>query len=201
MLHRYEFGDVSPLRDRGVGGIPDEVRIIPDYYLYVAVAQTVPRARGAGSRSAGIACIPAACRRSQRWRCISEVLWLIDKWAGSLDPPTVDARAANGIYTAIALEEMRQRREFCRGFMRLFAQGSPGSQVVRPFMFIFHVARRKLATAVSGGRSASKLRPCSIGSAQTLMPQVSIIMNVRNGAAFLREALEACWRKRSRTGS
>jgi len=125
-----------------IGGIPGEVRIIPDYYLYIAVArryrmravqEVVCRYRmHAGNMSHAVAI-----------DMHREALWLIDRWADQLDPRTV-ALCRKRHLTAIALEEMRSRNELRRGLIRLCTEGSIGSQLVRPFAFVFHVVRRNL---------------------------------------------------------
>jgi glycosyltransferase involved in cell wall biosynthesis len=123
-----------------VGGIPDEVRIIPDYYLYVAVARKY-RARAVQE---------VVCRYREHSGSMShvvavemnrEVLWLIDQWADQLDPRTV-ALCRKRHLTAIALEEMRGRATLRQGLARLLTEGSAGSQLARPFAFVFHVVRR-----------------------------------------------------------
>jgi hypothetical protein len=127
----------------GVGGIPDEVRIIPDYYLYVAVAQRY-RARAVQG---------PVCRYRMHAGSMSQVaavdmhreaLGLIDRWAASLDPRLV-AQCRRRHLTQIAMEEMREPHTFGRGLWRLFAEGSPTSQLVRPFTFAFHVLRRRIS--------------------------------------------------------
>lgn len=127
----------SALRD-----IPDAIRIIPDYYLYVDVT------RRYGARAVQ----EAVCRYRMHSDSMShtsalemhrEVLWLIDKWVAELDPQTV-ARCRKRHCTAIALEEMRSAATFRTGLTRLFSQGSVGSQLARPFAFVFHVLRRSL---------------------------------------------------------
>ena len=57
---------------------------------------------------------------------------------------------------------------------------------MRPFAFVFHVLRRSFRQPYwrRDGTPARQDRPI-------LMPLVSIIMNVRNGAAFLRDALNS----------
>jgi len=127
-----------------IGGIPQEVRIIPDYYLYVAVArqyavraveEPVCRYRAhAGSMS------QVTALEMHR-----EVLWLIERWAPCLDPALV-ARCRRRHQTQIALEEMRTPATFARGMRRLFSEGSPASQLARPLLFAWHVVRRKVRT-------------------------------------------------------
>jgi glycosyltransferase involved in cell wall biosynthesis len=125
-----------------VGSIPDEVRIIPDYYLYVAVARKF-RARAVQQ---------VVCRYRMHADSMShvvavamheEALWLIGKWADQLDPSTV-ALCRRRHFTALALAEMRSRKRFRRGLIRLSTQGSVGSQLVRPFAFVFHLVRRNV---------------------------------------------------------
>jgi glycosyltransferase involved in cell wall biosynthesis len=124
-----------------IGGIPGNIRIIPDYYLYVAVARQY-QVRAVQS---------AVCRYRMHDNNMSqvaalqmnqEVLWLIGHWAGNLDPQIVK-RCRKRHQTAIALEEMRQLPTLGSGIVRLFAQGSVASQLSRPFTFAFHRLRRR----------------------------------------------------------
>jgi glycosyltransferase involved in cell wall biosynthesis len=125
-----------------IGGIPEAIQIVPDYWLYVAVArryrvravqEVVCRYRMHGANTSRL----AALKMNQ------EVLWLIDQWADQLDPRTV-ALCRKRHCTAIALEEMRRPATAARGMARLFTQGSVASQLVRPFMFAFHIVRRNV---------------------------------------------------------
>jgi glycosyltransferase involved in cell wall biosynthesis len=125
-----------------IGGIPETIQIIPDYYLYVAVARRYPVR----------AVQTAVCRYRMHLGSMSqvaamqmnhEVLWLIDHWAGDLDPEVVK-RCRQRHQTAIALEEMRSLPTLRTGAVRLLTQGSVSSQVKRPFAFAFHVMRRKV---------------------------------------------------------
>ena len=122
------------------GGIPEEVRIIPDYHLYVAVARKY-RARAVQE---------VICRYREHSGSMShavavemnrEALRLIDQWADQLDPRTV-ALCRRRHFTAMALEEMRNPTTLRQGVVRLFTKGSAGSQLTRPFAFVFHLVRR-----------------------------------------------------------
>ena len=125
-----------------VGGIPDEAKFIPDYYLYVAVArqyrvkavqEVVCRYRmHAGNMSQ---------RSSQEVQF--EALALVDRWAQYLDPPILKLCHRRHA-TAIALDEMRHWNTFVGGMRRLVTQGSIGSQLARPFWFLFHIVRRNV---------------------------------------------------------
>ncbi len=123
-----------------VGGIPDYIQIIPDYYLYVAVARQyhVRAVQDAVCRyrmHTGSMSQVAAVHMNQ------EALGLIDRWAGSLDPGIVK-RCRKRHQTAIALEEMRSLKTLRTGMVRLLVQGSVVSQLSRPFLFVFHFVRR-----------------------------------------------------------
>ena len=125
-----------------VGGIPEQVRIIPDYYLYVAVAKQY-KVRAVQEPVCRYRMHPDSMSHLTAREMHQEALWLIGKWSPWLDAPTV-ALSRRRHQTAIALEEMRQPGSFLPGLTRLFRDGSPGSQMARPFLFLFHVARRKV---------------------------------------------------------
>lgn len=125
-----------------IGGIPELIRIIPDYYLYVAVSR----------RYRACAVQEVVCRYRMHDDSMShttalamhqEVLWLIDHWAPELDAATV-ARCRRRHQTLIALEEMRGQGTFAHGLSRLLWQGSIASQLARPVAYGFHVTRRVL---------------------------------------------------------
>jgi hypothetical protein len=125
-----------------IGGIPEKIAIIPDYYLYAAVARRHPvRA------VQGVVCRyrmhDANMSRLTAIAMHREALWLVDHWADALDPRTV-VRCRKRHFTAIALEEMRSPNAAVRGVVRLFTEGSVTSQLKRPFMFAFHIVRRNM---------------------------------------------------------
>jgi glycosyltransferase involved in cell wall biosynthesis len=123
-------------------GIPDAVQIVPDYWLYVAVARRY-RVRAVQEVVCRYRMHSANTSRLNAIKMNHEVLWLIDQWADELDPRTV-ALSRQRHCTAIALEEMRQPATAARGVARLFTQGSVAWQLARPFMFAFHIIRRNV---------------------------------------------------------
>jgi len=127
---------------KAVGGIPDAIRIIPDYYLYVAVARRY-QVRAVQDVVCRYRMHPDSMSHTAALEMNWEVLWLIDHWAPEVPPQTV-SQARRRHFTAIALEEMRSTHTFLAGLKRLFTQGSVGSQLKRPFAYLFHVLRRKL---------------------------------------------------------
>jgi glycosyltransferase involved in cell wall biosynthesis len=125
-----------------VGGIPDAIQIVPDYWLYVAVARRYP-VRAVQEVVCRYRMHTANTSRLAAVKMNEEVLWLIDQWADQLDPRTV-ALCRKRHCTAIALTEMRNPATAAQGIARLFTQGSVASQLVRPFMFVFHIIRRNV---------------------------------------------------------
>jgi glycosyltransferase involved in cell wall biosynthesis len=123
-----------------VGGVPESIRIIPDYYLYTAVARRYAAAAvqepvcryrvGAGSAS-----------QNSAIAMHEEALRLMEMWRGEVDPAVL-AKCKRHHSTQMALAEMRGPATFSRGVRRLVADGSVMSQVARPFWFVFHLVRR-----------------------------------------------------------
>ena len=182
-----------------VGGVPEAIRIIPDYWLYVAVARQYP-VRAVQEVICRYRMHSANMSRTTAVTMHEEALWLVDQWARDLDPRTA-ALCRRRHFTAIALQEMRKPGTVARGVARLFTQGSPKSQLARPFMFAFHIIRRNVRRPYwrrlsncehPASQQVERVRSYrGLQSNDTLSPQVSIIMNVRNGAPFLREALDS----------
>jgi glycosyltransferase involved in cell wall biosynthesis len=125
-----------------IGGIPDAIQIVPDYWLYVAVARRYP-VRAVQEPVCRYRMHSANMSRLAAIRMNEEVIWLIDQWRDQLDPLTV-ALCRRRHFTAIALEEMRSPKTAPRGLARLFTQGSVASQLARPFMFVFHIICRNV---------------------------------------------------------
>lgn len=125
-----------------IGGVPESIRIIPDYYLYLAVSRRFPVA----------AVQEVVCRYRMHAANTSEVtamavheeaLRLMDMYRDSVDAKLL-ARCKRHHSTQLALAEMRSGQSFFRGLGRLLTEGSPTSQLLRPFYWMFHLARRKL---------------------------------------------------------
>lgn len=125
-----------------IGGIPEAVQIIPDYWLYAAIARRY-QVRAVQEVVCRYRVHPANMSRLSALAMNHEVLWLIDQWAPDLDPRIV-ARCRKRHFTAIAVQEMRKPATAARGLARLFTQGSVASQLTRPLMFAFHIIRRNV---------------------------------------------------------
>jgi hypothetical protein len=152
-----------------IGGVPDRVAIVPDYYLYIAVARRYP-ARAVQHVVCRYRMHAANMSRLSAIAMHQEVLWLMDQWADSLDPHIL-AMCRKRHSTAIALEEMRSPTTAVPGALRLLTEGSLASQLKRPFMFAFHIVRRNVlsphwkasapdvATVSKAARHAKKADP------------------------------------------
>ncbi len=125
-----------------IGGIPDSIAIIPDYYLYTAVTRRFPAA----------AVQEVVCRyrmhdaNTSQTTAISvheEALRLMDMWRSGVDPRIL-AKCKRHHSTQIALAEMRSPSTFLTGLRRLLTHGSLRSQLLRPFYFVFHLGRRNI---------------------------------------------------------
>lgn len=125
-----------------IGGIPDTIHIVPDYYLYTAVTHRL-EARAVQEVVCRYRMHPDSMSHTVALAMHREALRMIESWTKELHPATL-ALCQKRHHTAIALEEMRSRDTRVIGLMRLFTKGSVESQLVRPFMFAFHLVRRNL---------------------------------------------------------
>jgi hypothetical protein len=125
-----------------IGGIPASITLIPDYYLYTAIACRFPAA----------AVQEVVCRyrmhagntsRITALQVQEEALRLMDMWQDAVTPEVL-SRCRKRHSTQLALAEMHQTQTFFRGFWRLLTAGSLMSQLVRPFYFVFHLVRRSI---------------------------------------------------------
>jgi len=125
-----------------IGGIPENVNIIPDYYLYAAVARRY-RARAVQEAVCRYRMHAGSMSQTHDVEMHEEALWLIEHWAGDLDARTV-ALCRKRHQTAIAIAEMQRPGRMLQGAARLVSQGSVSSQLKRPFLYVFHVVRRNV---------------------------------------------------------
>jgi hypothetical protein len=125
-----------------IGGIPDSITIIPDYYLYTAIARRFPAA----------AVQEVVCRyrmhegntsRLTAMQVQQEALQLMDMWQGAVAPEIL-ARCRQRHSSELSLAEMREPRTLFSGFWRLLTEGSVMSQLLRPFYFVFHLVHRSV---------------------------------------------------------
>lgn len=129
-----------------VGEIPSHIQVVPDYYLYVALAQRY-QARAVQRVVCRYRMHPGSMTvsRSSRRRLHEEPLWIIGHWAPEL-PAEVVAFRSRSYSTVLALEEMKTPNTFSRGLRRLLADGSLSWLASRPFAIAWRALRRKLRT-------------------------------------------------------
>ena len=148
-----------------IGGIPDSITIIPDYYLYTGIARRFPAAA-----VQEVVCRyrmhPGNTSRVTALQVQEEALRLMDIWRGEVAPGIL-AQCRKRHSTAIALLEMRHPRTLFRGTRRCLTQGSVMSQVLRPFYFIFHLVRRSVRPPFWKILSRDSVSPPPIKSAST----------------------------------
>ena len=127
-----------------IGGIPDEIQVVPDYFLYTAIAHRY-RARAVQDVICRYRVHAASMSASpeHRRRLYTEPLAIIDRWAGQLDPKIVaHRRRANS--TALALQELRQLNSAPAGLRRLLTAGSVLWLSSRPCVRAWRVLHRTL---------------------------------------------------------
>ncbi len=127
-----------------VGPVPSNIQVVPDYYLYVALArnyqvravqEVVCRYRvHPGSMSASL---------EYRRRLHEEPPLIIRQWSSCLEPQVVRSRLKR-YSTALAAEEIRNPRTVMTGLRRLFSEGAPAWLISRPFAIAWRSIRRKL---------------------------------------------------------
>ncbi|HKD86479.1 MAG TPA: glycosyltransferase [Terriglobales bacterium] len=135
MLHRSAIAEV--------GGIPDSIQVVPDYYLYTAIARRY-KARAVQEVVCRYRIHAASMTRSHqhRLRLHAEPLSIVEQWAACLDPQVAAYRRMT-YSTALALEEIKEFRTL-RGLRRLFTSGSVLWLLSRPAAILWRSLRRKL---------------------------------------------------------
>jgi glycosyltransferase involved in cell wall biosynthesis len=125
-----------------LGGIPEEIRVTPDYFLYLAISSKY---------SAG-AVQQAVCRYRvhsgsmtsvYRRESLAETLKLVDDWRDRIPSAEYKSRRAR-ISTALAIEEIRASTTRMKGVRRLLREGSLVWLAERPFVHVWRGTRRRL---------------------------------------------------------
>ena len=139
-----------------LGGIPADVRIIPDYYLYAAVCRKY-QARAVQEVICRYRIHPGSMNHTHRRESLEETLALIETWSKRV-PPEALAKRHMGISTALALEELRRWETVRQGVSRLATDGSILWLAARPFVHLWRTIRRRLQRP-QWKRSAGCYRP------------------------------------------
>src|SRR5690606_6295123 len=100
-----------------VGGIPEWIGVIPDYFLYLELARKY-RARAVPSVVCRYRLHETSLSRTAGRRMHVEALMLLDRWEGALDAAIV-ARRRRIHSTGLAVEEMMRPGLRLQGLARL----------------------------------------------------------------------------------
>jgi glycosyltransferase involved in cell wall biosynthesis len=127
-----------------VGGIPDTIQVVPDYYFYIAIARRY-QARAVQQVVCRYRVHPGSMSASHqhRLRLHAEPLSIVNQWAGFLDPRIATYRRMT-YSTALALEELRRRQTVPTGLRRLLSDGSLLWLMSRPVVWTWRAVRRRL---------------------------------------------------------
>ncbi len=127
-----------------VGGVPDTIQVVPDYYLYIAIARRYP-ARAVQEVVCRYRVHPGSMSASHphRLRLHAEPLSIVNQWAPCLDPRIVTYRRMT-YSTVLALEELRRRQTVPTGLRRLLSDSSPLWLMSRPIVWSWRALRRRL---------------------------------------------------------
>lgn len=125
-----------------VGKIPATIQVVPDYYLYVALARNY-KARAVQQVVCRYRVHPGSMSASHEYRrrLHEEPPLIIRQWASQVDPRIVRSRLKR-YSAALAFEEIRNGR--LAGCRRLLLEGSPSWLISRPFAMAWRSIRRKL---------------------------------------------------------
>ena len=126
-----------------VGGIPGTIQVVPDYYLYIAIARRY-QARAVQEVVCRYRLHPGSMSASHqhRLRLHAEPLLIVNQWAACLDPRIATYRRMT-YSTALALEEMRRRHTARTGLQRLLSDGSVLWLLSRPVVRVWRSLRRR----------------------------------------------------------
>ena len=125
-----------------LGGIPPNIQMIPDYYMYLGVSQ-----RYKSRAVQEVVCYYRLHGNNMTKRTFkqvhSECLWLIDRWGAPVAPRLL-AKRRKVHQTLVALEEIRKSETGRQGLLRLLRSGSLSYLLSRPFARSFRALRRRV---------------------------------------------------------
>ena len=125
-----------------LGGIPDEIQLTPDYFLYLGVSRR-HEARAVQQVVCRYRLHETSLSRVARRRMHEEILWLVDQWAPAL-PPQLVAWRRKVHNTVVAYEEITAWKTLPLGLARLLRRGSVAYLASRPFERLFRIIHRKI---------------------------------------------------------
>ena len=127
---------------RTIDGIPDDIQVTPDYFLYLAIASKY-QARAVQQVVCKYRVHSGSMTDVYRRESLAETLKLVEEWGPRVLPGSF-LRRRRHVATALAIEEMRDRSLRGQGIRRLLQEGSPIWLMGRPFVRAWRRLRRKL---------------------------------------------------------
>jgi glycosyltransferase involved in cell wall biosynthesis len=127
-----------------LGGIPPGIDVSPDYFMFLGVARDYT-ARAVQRPVCRYRLHDENMSRFCGRKMHEEVLWLIERFGGSLDPK-LRSRRLRIHNSLVALQDMMRAATFGRGLSRLLSRGSLSFLLSRPFARALRSLRRRVAT-------------------------------------------------------
>jgi glycosyltransferase involved in cell wall biosynthesis len=127
-----------------LGGIPQEIAVIPDYFLFTGVAQSF-RAVAVEEVVCRYRLHAANMSRATRRRMHEEALWLLERWEGTLESRLL-AHRRRIHQTLVGLEDAKRAGAMLTGIHRIVARGSFAFLLSRPFVRVSRALRRRVQT-------------------------------------------------------
>jgi glycosyltransferase involved in cell wall biosynthesis len=143
-----------------IGGIPDTIQMVPDYYLYVAIAQPY-QARAVQEVVCRYRLHAESMTASSehRLRLHQEALYIVDRWADAGLEHSIANYRRMRVSTALASEELRNWRTTSTGLRRLLSDGSVLWLMSRPMVRMWRVLRRRFRQPY--WRKYGTVNPCA----------------------------------------
>ena len=125
-----------------IGGIPSNIHVIPDYFLYLAVCRRY-LCRAVQQVVCRYRVHPGNMTSVYGHESLEEALDLVEEW-GKRIPSDACARRHAGISTALAVEEMRHWNSMAQGTKRMMETGSMWWLLRAPFVRFWRILGRRL---------------------------------------------------------
>ncbi len=125
-----------------VGGIPDSIEVISDYYLYLELTRRY-KARALQGVVSRYRLRAGSLTHTAELRMHVEALQSVDRWAHEVDPKLVSIRRRNQA-TRLAVAELRHPGFRMAGLARLAKEGSVVFLLTRPPVWLYREVRRLL---------------------------------------------------------
>ena len=172
-----------------VGGIPESIEVISDYYLYLELTRLY-RARAVQGVVSRYRLRPNSLTHSAAWRMHVETMQMVERWAHTVEPKLAAIRFRNQS-TRLAVAEMGRGGSRMAGLARLAKDGSIAFLLTRPPVWVYRELRRLLRRPVwRQERAATVWRGAPARLADSSLALSVIVVNGK-GRELLRECLQS----------